>query len=59
MRRAVIKLGCTRADLVLGVHEVHEDVEDLEEGSDDVDHDERLIRLQDAIIQPAQVAVET
>lgn len=44
---------------MLRVVAVRDDVQDLEQNSDDVDHDDGLIRLQNPIIQPAQVAMET
>ena len=47
------------AHLLCCVVEVHDNVEDLEKSSDNVDEDNRLIFLQKPIIQPAHVTVET
>lgn len=39
--------------------DVHDDVEDLENSTNDVDQDDCLIFLQKPIIQPAKVTMET
>lgn len=50
---------CAEANLIIAVVEVDEDVQDLQLSSDGVDHLQRHVRLQNPIIQPAQVAVKT
>lgn len=50
---------CAEADLFISVIVVDDDVEDLEVGSNGVDHLQRHISLQNPIIQPAQVTAET
>lgn len=47
------------ADLLFCVVDVHDDVEDLENSTNDVDQDDCLIFLQKPIIQPAKVTMET
>lgn len=49
---------CRRAHLIIAVVEVDEDVQDLQQSSDGVDHLQRHVRLQNPIIQPAQVAAK-
>lgn len=51
--------SCAEANLIIAVVEVDKDVQDLQLSSDGVDHLQRHVRLQNPIIQPAQVAAKT